>query len=89
MINIRLALNERPRRFGGNIGFSIRPSERGKGCNKINLYPGLKVCAEHGIKSVLPDADPEDPASRRTIGPGRGEDPAVPRRRLRPPHRGG
>ena len=44
MINIRLALNERLKKYGGHIGYSIRPTERGKGYNKINLYLGLKVC---------------------------------------------
>ena len=28
MINIRLALNEKLKKFGGNIGYSIRPTER-------------------------------------------------------------
>ncbi|MBP5727083.1 MAG: GNAT family N-acetyltransferase, partial [Clostridia bacterium] len=42
MINIRLALNERLKKFGGHIGYSIRPTERGKGYNNINLYLGLK-----------------------------------------------
>ena len=46
MINIRLALNERLKQFGGNIGYSIRPTERGKGYNKINLYLGLKFCEQ-------------------------------------------
>ena len=67
MINIRLALNERLRRFGGNIGYSVRPSERGKGYGKINLYLALKVCAEHGVESVLLDADLDNPASWRTM----------------------
>ena len=31
MINIRLALNEKLRKYGGNIGYSIRPTERRKG----------------------------------------------------------
>ena len=31
MINIRLALNERLSHYGGHIGYSIRPTERGKG----------------------------------------------------------
>lgn len=44
MINIRLALNEKLSKSGGHIGYSIRPSERRKGYNKINLYLGLKVC---------------------------------------------
>ena len=67
MINIRLALNERLRRYGGHIGYSIRPTERGKGYNKINLYLGLKVCARYGIESVLLDADLDNPASWRTM----------------------
>ena len=67
MINIRLALNEKLRRYGGHIGFSIRPTERGKGYNKINLYLGLKVCARYGIGQVLLDADLDNPASWRTM----------------------
>ncbi len=67
MINIRLALNENLKKFGGHIGYSIRPTERGKGYNKINLYLGLKVCQEYGIETVLMDADKDNPASWRTI----------------------
>ena len=67
MINIRLCLNERLSHFGGHIGFSIRPTERGKGYNKINLYLGLKVCAAHGIGKVLMDADLDNPASWKTM----------------------
>ena len=67
MINIRLALNEKLKKFGGNIGYSIRPTERGKGYNKINLYLGLKVCQNYGISKVLMDADKENPASWRTM----------------------
>ena len=67
MINIRLALNEKLRRYGGHIGFSIRPTERGKGYNKINLYLALKVCAAYGIDRVLLDADLDNPASWRTM----------------------
>ena len=67
MCNIRLALNERLRRSGGHIGYSIRPTERGKGYNKINLYLALKVCARCGIESVLLDADLDNPASWRTM----------------------
>ncbi len=44
MINIRLSLNEKLKKYGGHIGYSIRPTERGKGYNKINLYLGLKDC---------------------------------------------
>ena len=67
MINIRLALNEKLRNFGGNIGYSIRPTERRKGYNKINLYLGLKICQEYGIKEVLMDCDKYNLGSAKTI----------------------
>ena len=67
MINIRLALNESLKKYGGHIGYSIRPAERGNGYNKINLYLGLKVCKEYGIEEVFMDADKDNPASWKTI----------------------
>ena len=67
MINIRLALNERLSKYGGHIGYSIRPTERGKGYNKINLYLGLKVCDRYGIEKVFMDADLDNPASWKTM----------------------
>ncbi len=67
MINIRLALNERLRKFGGNIGYCVRPTERGKGYNKINLYLGLQVCESYGISEVFMDADLDNPASWKTM----------------------
>lgn len=67
MVNIRYVLNERLRKYGGNIGYSIRPTERRKGYNKINLYLALKLCRLHGLKKVLLDADTDNPASWRTI----------------------
>ena len=62
MINIRLALNEKLKKYGGHIGYSIRPTERGNGYNKYNLYLGLKVCNEYGINEVFMDADINNPA---------------------------
>ena len=67
MINIRLALNEKLRRYGGNIGYCIRPAEQGKGYNKVNLYLGLKVCDSYGIETVYLDADVDNPASWKTM----------------------
>lgn len=40
-INIRWNLSESMKKFGGNIGYGIRPIERRKEYNKINLYLGL------------------------------------------------
>lgn len=67
MTNIRTKLNQKLMNFGGNIGYCIRPTERGKGYNKVNLYLALKVCKECGIKKVLLDADKGNPASWRTM----------------------
>ncbi len=67
MINIRLALNEKLKLYGGNIGYSIRPTERGNGYNNINLYLGLKFCNKHNIEEVLLDADLDNPASWKTM----------------------
>ena len=59
MINIRYALNERLRKYGG--------TERGKGYCKINLYLALKLCRLHGLKTVLLDANTDNPASWRAM----------------------
>ena len=67
MINIRLELNERLKQHGGHIGYGIRPTERKKGYNKINLYLRLLVCHEYGIEEVYLDADELNPASWRTM----------------------
>ena len=44
--NLRWNLTKKVLKFGGHIGYSIRPTERRKGYNKINLYLGLKVLKE-------------------------------------------
>ena len=67
MINIRTVLNERLSRYGGHIGYSIRPTERGKGYNKVNLYMGLKVLDRHGVETAFLDADLDNPASWKTM----------------------
>jgi len=67
MVNIRLCLNERLKRCGGHIGYGIRPTERRKGYNKINLYLALEVCAEHGIEEVYLDCERKNVASSKTM----------------------
>lgn len=67
MVNIRLGLNKRLREEGGHIGYSIRPTERRKGYNKINLYLGLIECQKHGIKEVLLDCDKNNLGSSKTM----------------------
>ena len=68
MINIRHNLNETMLRFGGHIGYGVRPSERRKGYNKINLYLGLiKAYNEFGLDKVMLDCDVNNLGSDKTI----------------------
>lgn len=67
MINLRIVLNESLKKFGGHIGYSIRPSERRKGYNKINLYLILKRCSEIGLDEVLLDCSVDNPGSYKTM----------------------
>lgn len=67
MINIRHCLNENLRLIGGHIGYSVRPTERRKGYNKVNLYLGLLRCQELGIGEVLMDCDADNLGSARTM----------------------
>ena len=67
MINIRLALNERLKKRGGHIGYSIRPTERKKGYNKVNLYLGLLECQKNEIREVLMSCYKDNPASYKTL----------------------
>ena len=67
IINIRLGLNEKLRKHYGHIGYNIRPTERRKGYNKINLYLALLICQKHGIKKVMLTCDKENLGSAKTI----------------------
>jgi predicted acetyltransferase len=67
MINIRLELNDNLKRRGGHIGYSIRPTERRKGYNKINLYLGLLKCQEYNIKEVMLSCNKNNLGSSRTM----------------------
>ena len=67
MVNIRLCLDERLKRCGGHIGYGIRPTERRKGYNKINLYLALETCAENGIEEVYLDCERKNVASSKTM----------------------
>ena len=67
VINIRLGLNDMLRDLGGHIGYTIRPTERGKGYNKINLYLGLKRLHEVGEKEALLDCEVDNIASSSTM----------------------
>ncbi|MDG3132859.1 GNAT family N-acetyltransferase [Streptococcus suis] len=66
-LNIRLRLNDFLFNRGGHIGYSIRPSQRGKGYAKEQLRQGLQEAAVKNISKVLVTCSVENEASRRTI----------------------
>ena len=66
-LNLRLRLNEGLLNYAGNIGYSIRPSERGKGYAKEALRQGLQVAKEKNIHRALVTCSAENPASRAVI----------------------
>ena len=66
-INVRWNLPEEMKRFGGNIGYGIRPTERRKGYNKINLYLGLIEAKKLGLDEVMLDCDVNNLGSSRTM----------------------
>ena len=67
MINIRYLPSENTNKFLGNIGYSIRPTERRKGYNKTNLYLGLKKAKELGFKKVRLSCEKDNIGSNKTI----------------------
>ncbi len=66
-INVRWNLTDAMKQFGGNIGYSIRPTERRKGYNKINLYLGLIEAQKLGLDKVMLDCDVNNIGSDKTM----------------------
>ena len=67
MIQVRHRLNEKLERWGGHIGYSIRPSERGKGYAVPMLAAVLPYCRHLGLEKVLVTCDATNEPSRRII----------------------
>lgn len=67
MINIRWNLNEQMLHFSGHIGYSIRPTERRKGYNKINLYLGLIEAKKLSLNRVMLACNASNLGSDKTI----------------------
>ncbi len=68
MLQVRHTLDDYLRKFAGHIGYSIRPSERRKGCATEQLRQALIYCKEElGLPRVLITCLDDNEASRRTI----------------------
>lgn len=66
-LNIRWNYPGTVTKFTGNIGYGIRPSERRKGYNKINLYLGLIEAHKIGLNHVKLVCEKDNIASVKTI----------------------
>lgn len=67
MIQIRHCFNDYLERYGGHIGYSVRPDERRKGYAARMLALALEKCRELGLRRVLVTCLEDNEASRRTI----------------------
>ncbi|NBH71245.1 GNAT family N-acetyltransferase [Clostridiaceae bacterium] len=67
IIDFRHPLSDFLFRFGGNIGYSVRPSERQKGYASEMLRLILPICRDFGENKVLLTCDKRNVASQKTI----------------------
>lgn len=66
-VSIRHQLTEKLERWGGHIGYSIRPTARGEGYGSKILALALPKAKELGITRVLVTCDASNTASRKII----------------------
>lgn len=66
-INIRWNLSEKMLKFGGHIGYGIRPTERRNGYNKIQLYLVLLEAQKLNLDKVMLDCSVDNLGSDKTI----------------------
>lgn len=67
MIQVRHYFNDYLSKFGGHIGYSVRPSERQKGYAKKMLSMVLPFCKEIGLQRVLITCIDGNIGSEKTI----------------------
>jgi len=70
---LRPCLNDNLRRIGGHIGYTIRPSERGKGYGNLILRELVKKARERGVEEVLLTCSEDNSRSRKVIEHNGGE----------------
>jgi len=67
MVNIRHELNAYLMKFGGHIGYSIRPSYRNQGYAKLQLNLALDILRQKGVDRALITCNADNVASKKTI----------------------
>lgn len=66
-VSFRHRLTPRLKKYGGHIGYSIRPSKREKGYGKQMLALTLRRVKKNGLKKVLITCDNDNIASQKII----------------------
>lgn len=66
-INIRHSLNEYLKKYGGHIGYGIRPTERKKGYAVLMLSLALSIIKDIGVNKVLITCNKNNIYSAKTI----------------------
>ena len=67
LFNFRHTLNANLKRFGGHVGYSVRPSARGNGYAKRLLRDAMEMARELGVGPMLVTCAPENVPSARVI----------------------
>ena len=69
MVNLRPEIENHPglREYGGNIGYSVKPSKRGLGVATSMLRDFLPICKQYGLKKVMISCMAYNDASRKVI----------------------
>jgi predicted acetyltransferase len=71
-VGVRYALNPLPRRWGGQVGYEIRPAHRRQGFGHRTLALGVAHARSYGVRNLLLTCDDDNAASARIIERGGG-----------------
>lgn len=67
VVNLRHRLTDGLRRFGGHVGYSVRPGERRRGYGTTLLRAAMDMASKRGIERLLVTCHRDNVASARVI----------------------